>query len=110
MDSGQLAKAKLTLIKAPHKLASTDIDDKGPAGLPIGATEQHGPHLPLSTDSVVATAVAEATVAEVEANCRGAQWGCIDCKKVLHANMVAELNPIRERASALMASPSRCRW
>ena len=48
----------------------------------------------------------EATVAEVEANCRGAQWGCIDCKKVLHANMVAELNPIRERASALMASPS----
>ena len=45
-------------------------------------------------------------LAEVEANCRGAQWGCIDCKKVLHANMVAELTPIRERASALMASPS----
>jgi creatinine amidohydrolase len=33
--------------------------------LPVGAIEQHGPHLPLSTDSVVATAVAEATVAEV---------------------------------------------
>ncbi len=32
---------------------------------PLGAIEQHGPHLPLSTDSVVATAVAEATVAEV---------------------------------------------
>jgi creatinine amidohydrolase len=29
---------------------------------PLGAIEQHGPHLPLSTDSVVATAVAEATV------------------------------------------------
>lgn len=29
---------------------------------PLGAVEQHGPHLPLSTDSVVATAVAEATV------------------------------------------------
>ena len=25
---------------------------------PLGAIEQHGPHLPLSTDSVVATAVA----------------------------------------------------
>jgi creatinine amidohydrolase len=30
---------------------------------PLGAIEQHGPHLPLSTDSIVATAVAEATVA-----------------------------------------------
>ncbi|MEI6813666.1 MAG: tryptophan--tRNA ligase [bacterium] len=48
----------------------------------------------------------EATVAEVESNCRGAQWGCIDCKKVLHANMVAELTPIRERAAVLMASPA----
>lgn len=32
---------------------------------PLGAVEQHGPHLPLSTDSVVATAVAEAAVAKV---------------------------------------------
>ena len=31
---------------------------------PLGAIEQHGPHLPLSTDSVVATAVAEAVVTE----------------------------------------------
>jgi mycofactocin system creatininase family protein len=27
--------------------------------VPAGSTEQHGPHLPLSTDSVIATAVAE---------------------------------------------------
>lgn len=32
---------------------------------PLGAIEQHGPHLPLSTDSVVAAAVAEAAVAAV---------------------------------------------
>ena len=32
---------------------------------PLGAIEQHGPHLPLSTDSVVATAVAEAAVERV---------------------------------------------
>jgi len=32
---------------------------------PLGAIEQHGPHLPLSTDSMVATAVAEAAIAEV---------------------------------------------
>lgn len=29
---------------------------------PMGAIEQHGPHLPLNTDDIVATAVAEATV------------------------------------------------
>lgn len=48
-----------------------------------------------------------ATITEVEENCRGAKWGCIDCKKVLHANMVAELTPIRERANALAATPSK---
>ncbi len=47
------------------------------------------------------------TVAEVEVNCRGARWGCIECKKVLHANMVAELAPIRERATDLEAHPER---
>lgn len=28
--------------------------------LPLGATEQHGPHLPLETDTLIATALAEA--------------------------------------------------
>jgi tryptophanyl-tRNA synthetase len=45
----------------------------------------------------------EATVNEVAENCRGAKWGCIDCKKVLHANMVQELTPIRSRALDLQA-------
>jgi tryptophanyl-tRNA synthetase len=48
----------------------------------------------------------ESTVTEVEENCRGAKWGCIDCKKVLLANMVAELAPIRERAAELEANPA----
>lgn len=47
------------------------------------------------------------TVAEVDANCRGAKWGCIDCKTVLHADMVQELTPIRTRAEALMAVPKQ---
>ncbi|MBA3855035.1 MAG: tryptophan--tRNA ligase [Gemmatimonas sp.] len=47
------------------------------------------------------------TVKEVDENCRGAKWGCIDCKKVLHANMVAELTPIRTRAEALQADPKQ---
>ncbi|WP_284249868.1 creatininase family protein [Litorihabitans aurantiacus] len=35
------------------------------AVLPLGAIEQHGPHLPVSTDYVTATEVAQAAVAEV---------------------------------------------
>lgn len=31
--------------------------------VPVGATEQHGPHLPLNTDTVLVTAVVEAVVA-----------------------------------------------
>ena len=50
---------------------------------------------------------ATATVAEVEVNCRGAKWGCIDCKKSLHGHLVAELAPIRARAADLGANPSR---
>ena len=34
--------------------------------LPVGATEQHGPHLPLDTDTRIATAVAEAVADRVD--------------------------------------------
>jgi len=46
------------------------------------------------------------TVALVDANCRSAGWGCIDCKKVLHESMERELVPIRARARELAADPS----
>ena len=46
-----------------------------------------------------------ATIAEVADNCRGAKWGCLDCKQVLADNMIRALAPIRERALALQAQP-----
>lgn len=48
-----------------------------------------------------------ATVVDVADNCRGAKWGCIDCKKVLHQHMVNELTPIRTRAQELQQNPAQ---
>jgi tryptophanyl-tRNA synthetase len=47
------------------------------------------------------------TIALVADNCRGARWGCLDCKRVLADNMIATLAPIRERALDLRANPGR---
>ena len=48
----------------------------------------------------------EETQTTVAANCRGAQWGCIECKKVLAASMEEVLVPIRGRAAEIGARPS----
>ncbi|HEY5940108.1 MAG TPA: tryptophan--tRNA ligase [Gemmatimonadales bacterium] len=47
------------------------------------------------------------TVSVVAENCRGAKWGCLDCKRVLADNMIATLAPIRERALQLQEAPDR---
>jgi len=47
------------------------------------------------------------TVSVVAENCRGAKWGCLDCKRVLADNMIATLAPIRERALQLQEAPGR---
>jgi tryptophanyl-tRNA synthetase len=47
------------------------------------------------------------TVGLVAENCRGAKWGCLDCKRVLADNMIATLKPIRERAFRLLEEPDR---
>src|SRR5688572_19801296 len=47
------------------------------------------------------------TVAMVADYCRGAKWGCLDCKRELATNMAAVLAPIRERAAELAAAPER---
>ena len=48
-----------------------------------------------------------ATIEEVAEKCRGAGWGCLDCKRVLADNMIRSLAPIRERALALQEQPER---
>ena len=46
------------------------------------------------------------TVQLVAENCRGARWGCLDCKRVLAENMAETLRPIRERAAELRSRES----
>jgi tryptophanyl-tRNA synthetase len=43
--------------------------------------------------------------AELDKGCRNALMGCIDCKRVLFKNMMAELGPIREKALSLKNQP-----
>ncbi|MBB4138048.1 mycofactocin biosynthesis peptidyl-dipeptidase MftE [Gordonia humi] len=50
------------------RLADATSPETAGAGLvlvPLGSTEQHGPHLPLDTDTAIAVAVAEGVAAEV---------------------------------------------
>ncbi|MEK6607959.1 MAG: tryptophan--tRNA ligase [Myxococcota bacterium] len=49
----------------------------------------------------------EARLAEIDAGCRTASLGCVDCKKLLADGMLARLEPIRERARALRADETR---
>jgi tryptophanyl-tRNA synthetase len=47
------------------------------------------------------------TVGHVARQCSSAGWGCIDCKRVLHQSIEAELTPIRSRAEELRANPDQ---
>jgi creatinine amidohydrolase len=49
-----------------RQLADRVADDPNCVALvPVGATEQHGPHLPVGTDTIVAEAVADAAAGDV---------------------------------------------
>ena len=45
---------RLTWIEYQERIR----DEKAPLFLPVGALEQHGPHLPLGTDATLSAAVA----------------------------------------------------
>jgi tryptophanyl-tRNA synthetase len=47
------------------------------------------------------------TVETVAVNCRGAKWGCIECKQVLANHLNAALAPIQARARELQSRPGQ---
>lgn len=50
-----------------HEATSPSTEGAGLVLVPVGSVEQHGPHLPLDTDTVIATAVAKAAARELDA-------------------------------------------
>lgn len=44
--------------------------------------------------------------ATVAANCRGAKWGCMDCKMLLAGNLNRTLEPVRQKRKALLDNPA----
>jgi len=49
----------------------------------------------------------EEEIEHVNAGCRTAAIGCLDCKAILAKNMIAELEPIQQRAKELKEHPQR---
>lgn len=52
---------ELTSVQLADRLAA---DPECVALIPVGATEQHGPHLPVGTDTIIATALADAAAGD----------------------------------------------
>lgn len=49
-------------------IAALDKEEEGVVILPIGAVEQHGPHLPVITDTLIVTCVLDAALAQLPAD------------------------------------------
>lgn len=47
----------------------------------------------------------DATRQQVQSNCRGAAWGCLECKQPVIDAIIAEQEPIRERAQQYEENP-----
>src|SRR6202165_6029795 len=66
MGDGTLSEVFLMPPSRWDELTSGQLADRIAADpdcvalIPVGATEQHGPHLPVGTDTIIATALADA--------------------------------------------------
>lgn len=57
------------------ELTTAQVQGQAPiVVIPVGSTEQHGPHLPLDTDTRIATAVSIAVTEELNHRSGGRQW------------------------------------
>ena len=60
-------------------------------------------------DIVNQEAAQTALIPDIDNQCRTAQRGCVDCKRILSDSISAAFAPMRERAEALRSHPQRIR-
>ena len=60
-------------ISTSRQLQNTPSTQRPGLIVPVGSTEQHGPHLPLDTDTRIATAVSDVLAARLQA-CEDFSW------------------------------------
>jgi creatinine amidohydrolase len=75
MDSPRSGRTERTIGGAPRLTSRTWQEAGGILVVPLGSTEQHGPHLPLDVDTRVALAVADELVRRWRASGRDASVG-----------------------------------
>jgi tryptophanyl-tRNA synthetase len=93
-DSEEETEKKLRpMITDPARVRRTDPGD--PAKCPVFTL--HKVYSPAET------------LKEMDAGCRSAGIGCIDCKKILAGNLNGDLAPLRGRRRELAAHPDRVR-
>lgn len=77
-DARQLNSAYHRRVAFPSELGnstSRQLSDTSPTLIvPVGSTEQHGPHLPLDTDTRIAGAVARAVIERLTAADGDTRW------------------------------------
>ncbi len=47
----------------------------------------------------------EELIKQIDSDCRNAKIGCVDCKKILHKNIMEELKPIQDKQKELIEKP-----
>ena len=84
------------------------IESRGTIILPIGSTEQHGPHLPVGTDTLVANAIAEAAALQAGVLVAPPLWfGWSPHHLVLPGTITIRAEVLIEVVSDVMASLHR---
>ncbi|MFC1822132.1 tryptophan--tRNA ligase [Thermodesulfobacteriota bacterium] len=87
-DSNQVIEAKVSqMITDPQRARKSDPGDPGVCNV-FSFHEIYTP---------------QDVVKEIDRDCRGAAIGCVECKKIMAANLTKDLAPIRQRREELLA-------
>jgi tryptophanyl-tRNA synthetase len=108
LDNTRMAKSKGNTIDLSEDLVSVEKKVKGMFTDP-NRKKRSDPGNPsvCNVFSFHGMLNAKERVGQIDADCRGAKIGCVECKAELATRMVDWLRPIQERRQALLAEPGK---